>query len=111
MASKVEWAKHIEAWKASGASRDEYAAEHGLRPATLQWWVSKLARDGGKRTKRSRVRFARVVEAAEAKRVAPRATTVASTLEIVVARGRIVRVSQGFDRDLLRAVIEVLETP
>jgi hypothetical protein len=111
MASKVEWAKHVEAWRESGASRDDYAAAHGLRPATLQWWVSKLARDAGKRTKRSRVRFAQVVEGAAPKRIEPRTTTAASTLDVVVARGRTVRVSRGFDRDLLRAVIEALETP
>lgn len=110
MASKVEWARHIEAWRESGASRDEYAAKHGLRPATLQWWVSKLARDAGKRTKRSRVRFARVVEGAAPKRLEPRAAAT-TTLDVVVGRGRTVRVAHGFDRDLLRAVIEALETP
>lgn len=111
MGSKAEWAKHIEAWKESGASRDEYAAAHRLRPATLQWWVSKLARDAGKRTKRSRVRFAQVVESAAPKRLEPRTTTAASPLDVVLAHGRTVRVSHGFDRDLLRAVIEALETP
>jgi hypothetical protein len=108
MATRQEWAKRIADWRASGQSRDEYAAAHGLRPATLQWWVSALARKEGKPSKRSRVQFARVV--------APQAATptdaphaAASALEVVLGGGRTVRVSRGFDRDLLRAVVQTLE--
>ena len=117
MASKADWARHIEDWRGSGTSRDEYAAVHGLESKTLQWWVSKLARDAGKRSKRSRVRFAQVVEGAPPlkppspleRRVA--SVPPASALEVVIARGRTVRVSSGFDRALLRAVVEALEAP
>lgn len=42
--SAAQWKKLITAWRRSGLSAAQFAAEHGLRATTLQWWRWNLAR-------------------------------------------------------------------
>ena len=37
-----EWRELVEAWLASGLSRDEFACMHGVRSVTLGWWRWRL---------------------------------------------------------------------
>ena len=40
------WRVHVEAWRASGQSRAEYCAAHGLSRKTFGWWAWRLDRQG-----------------------------------------------------------------
>ena len=40
------WRVHVEAWRASGQSRGEYCAAHGLSRKTFGWWAWRLDRQG-----------------------------------------------------------------
>jgi len=39
-----EWVRLVDAWRASGLSARAFAAQAGVRAATLLWWSSELAR-------------------------------------------------------------------
>src|SRR4051794_41924484 len=41
------WRVQVEAWRASGQSRGEYCAAHGLSRKTFGWWAWRLDRQGG----------------------------------------------------------------
>jgi hypothetical protein len=51
---EVYWRVHVEAWRASGQSRGEYCAAHGLARKTFGWWAWRLGRQEhpGKRGRR-----------------------------------------------------------
>src|SRR4051794_41554293 len=40
------WRVQVEAWRASGQSRGEYCAAHGLSRKTFGWWAWRLDRQG-----------------------------------------------------------------
>jgi hypothetical protein len=44
--AKPYWIEHVEAWKASGLKRKEYAATHGLDFKNFGWWTWKLEQEG-----------------------------------------------------------------
>jgi hypothetical protein len=106
MATAAEWSKRVAAWRASGQHAEEYASAHGWRGATLRWWSSRLKRQPADALSAPSVavHFARVV----AKPAAPSSLATAC-IEVVLSRGRTLRVSAGFSPELLRSVIETLE--
>ena len=105
MARAAEWAKRVSAWRASGQTAEVFAERRGWNGGTLTWWASTLKRRGAE-TSGARVQFARVV-ASQAS--APPSSSAAPSVEVVLSRGRTVRVSKGFAPDVLRAVVETLE--
>jgi hypothetical protein len=88
------WSARVREWRASGLSAPEYARGLGFAASTLQWWASRLRRVT--RSDRGTVRMARVV--------APRA---AAPLTVRVGLAQ-VEVGIGFDRTLLREVVDAL---
>ena len=107
MATSAEWARRVSKWRASGEAAGVFAARRGWNPRTLTWWGSKLKRRDAATagTKSGAVEFARVV----AKEPLPRTSSSTGTIEILLSRGRCVRVLPGFSPELLRAVLETLE--
>jgi len=100
-ATESKWAERVRDWKASGCSAPEYAKGRGFAGATLLWWSSRLgARSSAPSvvTKTPRVRMARVVRVVKPD---------AAPLTVHIGRVR-VEVRAGFDRTLLRAVVEAL---
>jgi transposase-like protein len=87
----------------SGESLKAYAERHGIEPQRLYSWRRKL--DGVKEadSRPSREAFVPVRVAAE------RSATPASTFELVLAAGRVVRVGADFDAPALRRLVEALE--
>ena len=45
MAKRVEWAKRVERWRASGLSGGAFALREGIREGTLRHWAWRLARE------------------------------------------------------------------
>ena len=102
MAAALEWSKRVSAWQASGEGAEAFAAKRGWKATTLRWWGSKLRQSavGGPAGRSVAVHFAKVIA---------RPAAGAAPVEVVLARGRTVRVSEGFSPDLLRAVVQALE--
>jgi hypothetical protein len=101
--TETKWAERVRAWRASGRTAREFAAGQEFKPSTLTYWASQLRRlvsaEGGVAGKRApRLRMVQVVGKA-----APRE----DTLVVAVGTARIA-VRAGFDRALLRDVIEAL---
>ena len=108
-ATEAKWAERVRQWRASGKTAPEFAAGQGFADSTLRCWASELNHRAPRPRKAALpptqlapadapVRIARVVRIA-----APAAAP------IVVAVGAArVEVRAGFDRALLREVVEAL---
>ena len=92
----------VAACKASGLSPKAFAEREHLSASTLYQWLAKDS------SSRPALRIARVVRRDPAPREATRPTPVATPLVIEFGAARI-RLSAGFDRNLLAAVVDVLE--
>lgn len=86
-------------WRASGKSAREFAARHGLSAVTLYGW----ARPAAGRVQPQGFVEVHLPPAAEAP------PAMQGSIEIELAGGRVVRVREHVDLELLRAVVEVLE--
>lgn len=93
------WAKRVEQWKRSGLTGAEFAAQLGVKEATLRHWKWQLER----RLKSPGAEFIEVVAARDALTAEPQA------LEVVVGELRVV-VPVGFDEDTLRRLLRVVES-
>lgn len=92
-------------WRRSGQTASQYASEHGLHEGTLACWATKLR--GSPEPEQKRPRFVPV-------RVTPSRAGVdrvaeGSSLEVMLRSGCRVRVEAGFDVELLRRVIAVVD--
>jgi hypothetical protein len=101
-ATQSKWADRVREWKASGRSASDYAQGQGFAAATLVWWSSRirggaLGSEAARATSGSHVRMARVVRAARP----------ASCLTVRVG-GANIEVRTGFDRTLLRELVDAL---
>ena len=103
--TESRWAARVQAWRSSGESAADYARGRGFEASTLRWWSSRIGRGAvasdvvSKARTPPRVRMVRL-EAPSTRR-APRALTV----RVGVAQ---VDVQPGFDRALLRELVEAL---
>ena len=96
------WRKLVRAQARSGLGVRAFCRERGERESAFYWWRSELARSDAARGGDER---------SQASALAP-VHVIADTspaVEIVVAGGRVVRVSGPVDRALLSDVLAVLE--
>ena len=95
-----------------GVSREEAAARAGIKPSTLTWWRSELARRDRERLGVGKtssplllpVRVRDVEPAAWALRPA-----VSTPYEVVLVSGRVVRVPRDFDTAGVQALVRAVE--
>ena len=92
----------VDAFRTSGLSPTAFAEREHLPASTLYQWLAKDS------SSRPALRIARVVRRDPAPREPTRPTPVATSLVIELGAARI-RLSAGFDRNLLAAVVDVLE--
>jgi hypothetical protein len=90
------WSARVREWRASGQSAPEYAQGLGFASSTLRWWASRL--DRASQAGRATVRMARLV---------PVSRSAEAMLTVRVGPAH-VEVRGGFDRELLREVVEAL---
>jgi transposase len=93
----------LEAYEASGLSVAEFARRHGLLPQRLRWWKKRRAEQKG-----PALSFVPVHVAAPPSREAQQAPGRAS-MEVVLARGRRIRVEPGFEAGELARLVRALE--
>lgn len=115
--SEGVWRGHVAAWRASGVSRGEYCAEHGLSRRTFGWWAWHLAR-GEAEAREPRFLAVETISIAEASgdgpgegrppRVAAEPTASRSLMEIALPDGVAVRVGADVDTEALCRVLRAL---
>lgn len=104
-ASRDEWAKRVERWRDSGLSAEQFATELGINAGTLKFWKYKLSLPPGeKKSRKAKRKPLPLVEL----RAAP--VMQDSAFELEVRGGRRVRVHAGFDADVLKRLLSVLES-
>ena len=91
---REQWAAR---WQASGLSGREFARRHGLQVESIYRWGREFPEAQQKRAGFSEVRLV------------PSQNDATSTVEVLLANGRIVRVRGEVDAQLLRAVVEAVE--
>ena len=101
--SEAEAQAVLEAWEASGLSVAEFARRHGLGPQRLRWWKKRRAEEAG-----PELSFIPVHVAAPPSSEAQQAPGTAS-MEVLLARGRRIRVEPGFDAHALGRLVRALE--
>jgi transposase-like protein len=120
------WQEVVRRWREGGQSVRDFCHAEGLRESAFYFWRRELTRRDGRNaenapqtrpgpkppTRRSRQRVARQVGPTPSflpvRVVTPEMP--ARGVEIVLERGRSVRVPPGFDRETLAHVLALLET-
>jgi len=114
MTKEARWGEHVRAWRASGQTARAFAMSRGISDSSLRWWEKQLAKRSAasapppspvarvsKPTTRS-PSLARVVRPGEAVTDDDDAAIALVVGEITIA------VRRGFDRTLLREVVQAL---
>ena len=100
------WSDLVAAWSRSGLSQAEFCRRRGVKVASLAWWKRQLHKPDGdlpKRRGRPPKTASRFVEV--------RLAGVSSaTYEVVLARGRSIRVPSQFDPETLSRLITAVES-
>jgi hypothetical protein len=94
--SPAEWAGIVEDYQQSGQSRDGFSAERGISVASLGYHLVKQRKQ---LQRPARLLAVELVSSSVSE----------STLRVELANGRRIAVQAGFDAELLRQVVVVLE--
>ncbi|QRN96995.1 transposase [Archangium violaceum] len=94
----------LEACEASGLSVAEFARRHGLGAQRLRWWKKRRAEETG-----PSLSFVPVRVAATPSREAREAPAGPASMEVVLDRGRRIRVEPGFDAGEVARLVRALE--
>ncbi len=98
-------------WKDSGLSQAEFCRRRGLKPMTFSWWKRKLSANGNA-APRSRSRGNRL-SALSGKggfaEVRLAAAACHRTYEVVLSRGRLIRLPGDFDAKTVTRLISAVE--
>ena len=101
------WSDLVAAWSQSGLSQAEFCRHRSVNGGTFVWWKRQLANAAGigpKRRGRPPKASSRFVEV----RLAGVSST--TTYEVVLARGRSIRVPAQFDPQTLSQLITAVES-
>jgi len=98
--TETKWAERVRGWRASGQTASDFARGRGFESSTLRYWASRLGRASeAAATASSRAPGVRLL------RVTPPASSPPLVVSIGAAR---IEVRAGFDRALLREVVDAL---
>ncbi len=110
----VFWHEHLSAWSASGLTQADYCRQHQLSRAAFGWWKRQLhgkpkprRRSSGTKQQehgRAPVRFVEVQRGPDVNTSAN-----AAVYEVLLSRGRAIRVGRDFDSNVLRRLITTVE--
>lgn len=110
-----QWRDRIERLSRSGLTTIKFAQQEGVPVHQVTWWRRELKkRDSAARNEtpvaRSKPASKKVKQSPKFVPVAVTSTAVPTSIEIVLERPARIRVASGFDADLLREIISVLES-
>jgi len=95
------WAERVRSWRSSGETVTAFARTHGFTHSALRYWAARLARTSRQRAVPTMVRLV-------PKSKAPAlVTALRGDLVVEIGSARI-RVSRGFDAEVLAAVARAL---
>ena len=104
------WQRIIGEAARSGVSIREFCRQHRIKEPQFYWWQRKLRdRQPKRRWGRRRPTSATAAGAASFALVSDEPGTLAAGIELVLANGRRLRISQGVDEATLRIVLASLE--
>jgi hypothetical protein len=118
-AKEKYWRRLLAQWQLSGQTGRDFCAEHRLSESSFYAWKREIAQ----RDREKPAQTQATTRLSASQRSAPVAlpaflpvtmatpASSASALEVVLAHGRVLRVRSGFDADLLRQLLVVLEEP
>jgi hypothetical protein len=93
------WSGLVQSWEGSGLSQAEFCRRRGINGGTFAWWKRRLRRSSGE-VPRRRGRPGKVAGL----------TGASSAYEVVLARGRSIRVPVSFDPQILSRLITAVES-
>ena len=99
------WRKHISRWSKSGLTQAEYCRRNEVSAAAFQWWKGELQRKAKTQKKPSTS-----MQFVEVHGVSPAHVGRGETYEVVLSRGRAIRVGRDFDSDALKRLIVAVES-
>ena len=104
------WRQRIGEAARSGLSIREFCRQRRLKECQFYWWQRKL-KNGQQRTwgRRAARRGQRLGDAPRFALVSEDASALSAGIELVLANGRRLRISQGVDEHTLRTVLTTLE--
>ena len=108
-AKERRWRRLLRLWQRSGQTGRDFCATHGLSQPSFYAWRREIAQRDQEVMPATRP-SAHVPLPAFVK-VTVDTEDVPTPLEVVLAHGRRIRLVPGFDADLLRQVLQVLEEP
>jgi transposase len=97
----------VSAWERSGLSQAEFCRRRGVKVASLAWWKRQLRKPSSELPKR-RGRPAKASKQFVEVRLT--GTSSVPTYEVVLARGRSIRVLSQFDPQILSQLITAVES-
>jgi hypothetical protein len=126
------WRRMLRQWRGSGMSGRDFCSEHGLSEPSFYSWRREIVRRDQEETAavpgvmgigaparptsfRSPIgsstapRSTRKAGNTFVKVALPHGAMMSSTIDIILAETRVLRVGRGFDAELLREVVRVLE--
>jgi hypothetical protein len=112
---KPFWQEHLRAWSQSGLTQADYCRQHQLSAPAFGWWKRRLEGkpkaqkepSNTKQTKRGdqpAVRFVEVQRPPDS-----HAGGSAAVYEVLLSRGRAIRVGHTFDPEVLKRLIATVE--
>ena len=112
---KAFWQKHLRAWSRSGLTQAEYCRQHQLSAPAFGWWKRQLQgtprpRKGPPTAKQSEpcdTARARFIEVQHGPHIDPGSRP--TIYEVLLARGRVIRVGHAFDPEVLKRLIATVE--
>jgi hypothetical protein len=105
--TESKWAERVGQWRASGKTAREFAAGQGFEASTLRYWASQLNR---RRPGKPVVLSAPAAAVARIRMVRVRRKPRAASAEAMVVwiGAACIELRAGFDRGLLREVVDAL---
>lgn len=101
------WSDLVAAWERSGLSQAEFCRRQGINSGTFAWWKRQLGPASGDAPKR-RGRLAKAADRFVEVRLTNSPSM--SGYEVVLPRGRSIRVPSPFDPQILSRLITTVES-
>ena len=112
---KPFWQEHLRAWSQSGLTQADYCRQHQLSAPAFGWWKRQLEgkprprkrSPAAKQTERGDRPDVRFVEVQRASAVDAGGSP--AVYEVLLSRGRAIRVGHAFDPEVLKRLIATVE--
>jgi hypothetical protein len=101
----IYWQEHLSKWSESGLTQAEYCRRNKLSAAAFHWWKGQL-----RRKSKTQKAPSTSMQFVEVHGVPPARVRSGETYEVVLSRGRAIRVDRDFDSDVLKRLIIAVES-